>query len=356
MSALVAAQTLTALGLSLLLGSAALDALRIARLPLWWSGLGAALLLTGAGLEVGSTLNELGLGLPDLLDFLQSTPQGRLALLRGLLAVLLLAAEVQSWSWLAWPCWALLLWAVGRAGHAGELGGVWVPVAALHAGAAAIWVGGVLGLVLRPPDLAATRRFTRLALSCLGALLLSGVAASLSHLPAALVWAALRGSTWGLTLLLKLGLLGLALLAALLVRRALTDRATGVQARRTHLIAEAALLLGVLGASGALATTPPPVTAQFQRQVVPVAVTLAAQPISGQLVLSGPGDVELRVSPALSGLGARLLMQGHPMPAQTLDMQPDGRGLRARTRVWMTGQFQLELSQGGEVATVVFAN
>ena len=354
MSALAAAQILTALGLSLLLGGAALGALRIARLPLWWSGLGAALLLTGAGLEVGSTLNELGLGRADLLDFLQSTPQGRLALLRVLFAALLLAAELQSWSWLAWPCRVLLLYAVGRAGHAGEMGGVWVPVAALHAGAAAIWVGGVLGLVLRPPGLAATRRFTILALSCLGVLLFSGVAASLSHMPAALVWAALRGSTWGLTLLLKLGLLALALLAALLVRRALTNRATGVQAKRAHLITEAALLLGVLGASGALATTPPPVTAQFQRQVVPVALTLAGQPISGQLVLSGPGDVELRVNPALSGLRAWLLMLDHPMPAQTLDLQREGDGLRARTRVWMTGQFQLELSKGGEVATVLF--
>jgi copper resistance protein D len=358
MTPLAAAQMFTALGLSLLLGGAALRLLRIAALPLWWAALGSVLLILGAGLEVGSTLAALGLSTADLLDFVQATPQGRSSLLRTILALTLLAAEVQSWAWLAWPCRALLLWAVGRSGHAGVVGGVWVTVAALHAGAAATWVGGVLGLVLYPPDLAATRRFSVLALSCLGVLSLSGLAASLSHVPPASLWAALRGSTWGLILLLKLGLLALALLSALFVRRALLGREGMARSGRARLITEGALLLGVLGASGALATTPPPVTALLQRQVVPVALRLGGQALNGQLVLSGPGDVELRLKPALSGLSAKLLMLDHPMPAQTLDLQPDGQadrgGLVARTRVWMTGHFQLEVSKGGEVARVAF--
>ena len=351
---LAVAKLLSYLGLSLLMGGAVLRWRRLAALPLWWFGLGAGLVLLGGVAEVGSTLSDLGFTAPaDVADFLTGTRQGQAALIRVIGAALLLAAEVQGWRWLALGGGLALLWGTATAGHAGERGLGWTLLDALHAGGAAIWVGGVLGLALltllrRPASLDAGRGFTPIALACLAVLFVSGGAVALSHVPIASLWPALWGSTWGLALLIKVGLLGLALLAAVLVRRALYAR------RIAPLWLEGALLLGVLGASGALATQPPPTSLEVQRQVVPVSVELAGQSISGSLVLSGPGDLELRLDSAPPGLSAQLLMTDHPMPAQPLELTGDGSQRQAQTRLWMSGGWSLELSEGGEAVRVPF--
>ena len=356
---LALAKFLSYSGLALLLGGAVMRRLGISRPPLGWLGLGAALLLLGAGLEVGSTLAALGFTeVADVADFLTSTRSGQAAVLRLIGAALLLAAEIQSgagrgWRWLGLGGAGLLVWGLARAGHAGQMGGAWTVLDALHAAAAAIWVGGVLALALAvfrrealPPEV--TARFTRVALACLGVLLLSGAAATLRHVPLSSLWPALCGSTWGLALLIKLGLIALALAAAMLVRRALAAR------RFAPLWLEGTLLLGVLGASGALSTQPPPTVAEVQRQAVAITVTLGGQTLSGQLVLSGPGDAALSLSPALPGLSARLVMLDHPMPAQGLDLRAKGGEWRGQTRLWMSGNWVLELSRGGESVRLPF--
>ncbi len=358
---LALAKGLTYLGLALLLGGALMRRTRLAALPLGWLAAGAGMLLLGAALEVGSTLLGLGFTAPgDVEAYLSSTRSGRAALLRLMGAALLLAAEVQGQTRQAW-CWpallgaALTLWGVGSAGHAGERGLVWTLLDALHAGAAAIWVGGVLALLRCRPTAATTRRFSAVALSCAALLALSGAATVLLRIPLGLVWDALRGSSWGVTLLLKLGLIASALLSAVWVRRSLYARSG--RAGNVHpLWLESALLMGVLGVSGALATTPPPTTAQLQQQTVAVSVQLAGQHLRGALILSGPGDVQLTLRPALPGLRARLIMTDHTMPAQTLSVQNNGDVLQAQTRLWMSGRWVLELSRDAQSAEVAFSN
>ena len=223
-------------------------------------------------------------------------------------------------------------------------------------------MGGVLGLARsawgrRPPTPDTTRRFTGLALSCIGVLALSGVAALLSDVPLASLWPALWGSSWGVTLLIKVGVLATALLSSVLVRRALYGQSLHGRPApsRTHpLLLESALLIGVLGASGALATTPPPSTAQLQPQTIAVSVTLAGQALSGQLVLSGSGDLELTLRPALPGVSARLSMTDHPMPDQVLPLQTAGGALRGQTRLWMSGHWRLELTKGTQKTQLTF--
>ena len=359
MSWLALAHWLTYLGLSLLLGGGVMRRLRLSAPPLWWSSLGAGLLLLGAVVGVGSTLLTLGFTAPgDVADFLMTTRAGEAAILRLIGAALLLAAELQGrqviWSNLIFFAGAAAaLFGVAYDGHAGEKGGVSTALDLLHAGAAAIWVGGVLALALdswrrRSPTPELTGKFTRLALSCLGVLLLSGVAATLSHVPLDSVWPAMLGSTWGLALLFKLEFLALALLAALLVRRALHAR------RKAPLWIEGLLLLGVLGMSGALSTQPPPTLAVIQPQRRVVSFKLGQQQLSGQLVLSGPGDLDLRLVPAIAGVEARLIMTDHPMPDQRLELQADDGELRAQTRLWMSGNWVLELSKGHQRARVPF--
>ncbi|GAA4004136.1 hypothetical protein GCM10022631_13830 [Deinococcus rubellus] len=346
---LALAKLLTYLGLSLLLGGSVMRRTRLADLPLWWLGLGAGLVLAGGLLEVGSTLIDLGFTAPsDVADFLTTTRTGRAAIVRVIGAALLLASGLQGWWLLSLGAGVLTLWGAASAGHSGELGGVWLLLDMVHAGAAAIWVGGVLALASRRPSLETGRRFTAVALSCIGVLVVSGVVATLRHVPLASLWSALWGSTWGMALLIKLGLLVTVVPMSVLVRRALT---TGWLA---PLLLESALLTGVLGVSGALATSPPPSLALIQRQVVPVSVKLGGQIVSGQLVLSGPGDLALTLTPALPNLRARLIMLDHAMPNQSLVLSNVGGAMSAQTQLWMSGNWALELSQGVERARVKF--
>ena len=349
LSGLALAKLLTYLGLSLLLGGSVMRRTRLAMVPLGWLGLGAGLILIGALLDVGSTLIDLGFTAPgDVADFLATTRTGRAAVVRVIGAALVLAAGLQGWWWLGLGAGGLTLWGAASAGHAGELGGVWLILDMAHAGAAAIWVGGVLALAYRRPSLETGRRFTVVALSCIGVLVASGVAATLCHVPLASLWPALWGSTWGVALLIKLGLLLTVVPVSVLVRRSL---GSGWLA---PLLLESALLIGVLGVSGALATSPPPSTALRQRQVVPVAVRLGQQSLGGQLVLSGPGDAELTLTPALPDVRASLIMLDHAMPDQSLALRTAGGTLSGQTQLWMSGNWALELSRGEQKVRVGF--
>ncbi len=243
------------LGLTLLLGGVwTRRALTPGTPPLWVPGLGAALLLLGWGGQAALTLNVLGMTAPtDALAYLTDTGAGRSLLLGLMGAALLLAAELSGWPWaLALPCAALILWGAAGLGHgAGHGPGVRL-LHALHAGGMAVWLGGVLALLLsRPATAAQARRFTPAALGSVGVLAVTGLLMAAEHLSSLAEW---TGTAYGRTLLLKLGLVALALLAAVAVRRRFA-RQLGV---RAALAREAAVLLAVVGVTAALTTQAPP--------------------------------------------------------------------------------------------------
>lgn len=360
MTWLALAKLLTYSGLALLLGAVAVRRWRLSDAPLWWLGLGAGLLLLGAGVEVGSTLIDLGFtATSDVADFLTTTRTGTAAIIRIIGAAVLMAAALQNWRWLELAGGLLVLYATSNAGHAGERGGVWLLLDMLHAAAASIWVGGVLALALgamrgRSLSPAVTRRFTPLALWCLAVLSVSGLITVLGHVPLASLWPALWGSTWGVALLIKLGLIEWALLSAVLVRLSVAAKLSAHTPNWLPLSLEGALLLGVLGLSGALATSPPPSTALIQRQVVPISVKLGQQTLSGQFILSGAGDAALTLSPALPKLSVTLEMLDHSMPDQSLTLEAKDNQLSGQTRLWMSGDWALKLERGVEKARVEF--
>ena len=253
--ALAAAGFLTALGTLLLIGGAfARRAFASGHPRPAFLALGFALLGFGLGLAISWMLNDLGfLTVPDTLAYVTTTTPGRAALTAVMGGALLLAAELSGWpSGLAILPAAMLLWGVAGEGHGGSHGGVVRALTALHVGAMGVWGGSVVALLTVPqPGPALARRFTPVAVTCVSLLIATGTGLTLRH---AANLRALPESLYGQILLVKLGGVVLALLAAVLVRRAF---AWGRGVRR-RLALETLLLLGVLGVSAVLGTTPPP--------------------------------------------------------------------------------------------------
>lgn len=218
----------------------------------------------------------------------------------------------------AWWVVALALLAVGYvavtpalSGHASVSSptGLLFPLDVVHVVAMSVWLGGLVCLVVALP--AATRRllaaertrllagtlvrFSPIALACVVALLLSGVAQAYVHIRS---WNGLFHSAYGIAVLIKFVLL-MALIALGAINRQRTIPALrtavstarspgeiGVLLRRT-LRAEVLLLIVVLGVTSALVAYTPPVDA-------------AAGPFSTSTTL-GPADLELTVDPANVG-------------------------------------------------------
>lgn len=251
---LILSKLLLYLGTVLLVGGVAARLLSVGQTRRRWLGLGLALLVLGSAAQVWSTLSELGLTAPtDILDYLMNVGAGRAVLTLLMGAFLLLALLLSDFSWLALLGAAgVSLWGLAGIGH-GAAHGDWVRILhALHAGAMSVWLGGLLALLsLKTPSQSDAQRFTPLALGCVITLAASGVLMALSH---AGNLAQLPQSDYGRTLLLKLGLFGLSLLAVWQVRRAFW-RGRNV---KTHLLAEVLTLLLVLGATGQLTQLPPP--------------------------------------------------------------------------------------------------
>ena len=175
----------------------------------------------------------------------------------------------------ALACAAAAVVMLGLTGHAAQTSpsGLTLSLDAVHVAAAAIWLGGLLGLFLtvirhRGALAAIVPRFSRVALACVIAIVASGTAASVVHLP---TLPSLWETSYGQALLLKIALLALALVGAavnlLIVKpriAAAADRgamdlhqsATGLL-RRT---VSADLVLGaaILTAAALLTSLPPP--------------------------------------------------------------------------------------------------
>ncbi|MDV6374001.1 copper resistance D family protein [Deinococcus arenicola] len=243
------------LGAALLVGGVAARRVLTPGHPgLVWLGVGLALLLLGGASGVYFTLAGLGFTAPaDLLDYLTGTGAGRAVLILWMGALVLLAAEIAELSWLAaLGASGVLLWGLAGIGHGASHGQLTHVLHGLHAGAMCLWVGGVFALLTRRRATAVlARKFTPYALGSVLTLGISGVWMSLEHTGNLLL---LPASAYGRTLLLKLAWVGLALLAAVIVRRAF---AVG-QGVRPRLIGEALTLLAVLGVTASLSGQAPP--------------------------------------------------------------------------------------------------
>jgi putative copper export protein len=186
----------------------------------------------------------------------------------GLLTALAITAAARSGR--AWPWWAatgmggLLLVSLTLLSHAAAEGR-FLPFLAdwLHAAAASLWMGGLLGfvLVLSGPMRAlpakqrtelrrrAVRRFSNVATSAVMVLAATGSYAALLHVPSL---AALVGTPYGRALVVKLALVALVLTlgGANFVLR-------GREPFERLVVVELVLALGVFGATGFLTSLPP---------------------------------------------------------------------------------------------------
>ncbi len=206
---------------------------------------------------------------------------------------------------------AFLAVAPALGGHAS----VRTPVAALlpldiaHVLAMSAWIGGLVALVLvlpaatrrlAPPDrtrllAGALTRFSPIALGCVAVLLVTGTIQAVLHIGS---WAAVLDTGFGRAVVVKAVLLGVLIgLGAVNRRRvvpALRRLAAGAQTPgaaghllRRMLRAEVALVVVVLGVTGALVSYPPP-------------DSLAGGPFSGTARL-GPLSLQATVDPARVG-------------------------------------------------------
>jgi copper transport protein len=169
----------------------------------------------------------------------------------------------------------------GIAGHAGYTSprGLTLPLDWLHLGAGSVWVGGLIGLLVlwrsfpprrRVPGLiVCVPRFSNTAFVAVLALIASGVGAALIQLP---TFSSLWETSYGQTLLVKIGLLSTAILLAavnllrtrprLAAHELRPELAPGAVALlRRVVVGEVALVVCAIVAAAVLTSLPPPARA-----------------------------------------------------------------------------------------------
>jgi copper transport protein len=204
--------------------------------------------------------------------------------------------------WGALAAAAATLVVPGISGHAGQTSprGATVTFDWLHLAAGSLWVGGLAGLLVLWRSLPAARRvaglvvcvprFSNVAFVSVLVLIGSGVGAALIHLP---TFATLWQTSYGQTLLVKIGLLSAALLLAAVNLLRTRPRLTAYRDRpelgpgaavllRRLVAGEVGLVVAAIVAAAVLASLPPPAKA------------LAA--VSGESARVGPGPVSAAVN------------------------------------------------------------
>jgi copper transport protein len=159
----------------------------------------------------------------------------------------------------------------------------------VHAIVASLWIGGLVGLVcwvVRSPaeHVGTLQRFSRVAMTCVCALIATGTYQAWRQVGA---WGAFTATTYGRELLVKLGLVAVALGAAALSRGWVRRRSDGPPTRlRRSVIVELALGLCVFGVTASLSATEPAAAAYHPT----VAVNLTAGPDLVQVSAVPSGD------------------------------------------------------------------
>jgi copper transport protein len=199
----------------------------------------------------------------------------------------------------------------GVAGHAAQTSprGLAVALDWLHVGAGSLWLGGLTGLLvlwgssaaaIRPSVLAlGVPRFSNVALVSVLVLLGSGIWASVLHLP---LLSALWTTRYGQLILVKSGLLALAVAAAAvnLLRTkprlvAAGARATGAVAElRTTVSVEVLIVAGAILAASILSSLAPP--SKYLSQEGKALAKVGPGPVAS-VVTQGPYTLKVLVQP-----------------------------------------------------------
>jgi copper transport protein len=281
----------------------------------------------------------------------------------------------------AWTAAAAVLLVPGVAGHAGQTPprGWALAFDWFHMAAAAVWVGGLIGLLVLAATLPAARRvaglafcvprFSNTALASVLALIGSGIAASLLHLP---TLASLWQTSYGQTLLVKIAILLVALLLAAvnLLRTRPRLRACAQQpelgAATTRLLrrlvgGEVLLVTGAVAAAAVLASLAPP--SKALATIGKAAAKVGPGPAHARVERAGylidirvspnraavPNDFELRLTRGgrpVSGAGvtARFVMLDMEMGEQEYQLQEAEPGLyrHSAPALVMVGHWGLE--------------
>jgi copper transport protein len=185
----------------------------------------------------------------------------------------------------------------GLSGHAGQTSprGLSVALDWLHLAAGSLWIGGLIGLLVLWWSLPIARRvaglmvcvprFSNTAFVSVLALIGSGIGASLIHLP---TFSSLWQTSYGQALLVKIGLLGVALMLAA-VNLLRTKPRLAAYGDRPELGAGAAVLLRRLVSGETLLVAAAVVAAAVLSSLPPPAKALAAA--GSAIARVGPGPV-----------------------------------------------------------------
>jgi len=223
----------------------------------------------------------------------------------------------------------------GLAGHAGQKSprGLALPLDAVHLAAAAIWIGGLIGIVVfwmtvrREGRVAALSvvvpRFSAVAFVSVIVLVGSGIGQALLELP---TLGSLWQTSYGKALVVKIALLAaaLALAAVNLARTKPRLQAAGVRPSvgpgaavllRRLVQGEIVFVAGALFAAAVLTSLPPPASALAR--VKNIAARVGPGPVSEELS-KGPYRVHVSVAPNKAAVAnaftVRLTRNGKPVP------------------------------------------
>ncbi|WP_181009873.1 bifunctional copper resistance protein CopD/cytochrome c oxidase assembly protein [Ornithinimicrobium sufpigmenti] len=253
---------------------------------------GGQLLLTFLDVAGGWPTSEVMVHLTDFLDLSSGRTLAAATLTTALVAVAALVARGPGEAWIALLLAGVALLQLAGLGHAGGTQGHGTAVLGmwLHTGAACVWVGGLLVLVLvlaRGHDAEQlvpwTTRYSTLALWSYAVLTYSGVVSLVVRIDGP---GDIFSSGWGLIVLTKVVLLGwLGVLGTAHRRLTLPLLERGRPRAFGRLAAgEVVLMAAVMGLSVALARTDPPQTASVPATDVSGQLTgYAAPPAPGVL-------------------------------------------------------------------------
>jgi len=306
-----------------------------------------------AGLHGGALANALG-----------TRPGGlTLALLIALVAAGALAALRSLRVAAVVPLLAAVAFVAVR-GHSGTSGHGWAVAAdSIHLAAVAAWLGALAHLVViavragapAVTFVAGARRYSRLALPTVLIIVVSGV---LTAIPEFRSVGAVVSSGYGRTLLIKAGLIGVALLlAAGARRRALpANPHPRLPLLRRLTVVEATTLAGVLVAAAVLVNAAPPRAPSAARaSTAPLGPPPVAEPalrladLAGQLLVgltAGPGKLQFMVVPPSEQPPAKLMLSAAAR-------RPDGRSLDLYPRPCGSGCFSLRFALNRGVTVVI---
>jgi copper transport protein len=206
------------------------------------------------------------------------------------------------------------------AGHGAASGLLSLGVDSVHALTAALWIGGLMGLVAlgRTVEPYALRRFSTLAMISVITLIVTGTVNALLHLEAV---EQLWQTRYGLTLMIKLTLVAITVAVAAASRRRLRQHRVPLRSVRL----EAALTIGVLAVTAVLSMTAPPPKAAASNSHAGHDAALAGGNAGIDMSLGDRGTAVLSVQPATTA-GSHLHLRisdanGRPQSARKVSLK-----------------------------------